>query len=93
MLKGHSYENVCEIIALNDRLESNRGPGIYFNFFKKSVIVVGFLKFLILLNKMGWLDWPKLVAISGYLKKLKYVRGPQFGFNLSFKAISSHMFS
>jgi hypothetical protein len=22
-LKGHSYKNVCEIIALNDRLDSN----------------------------------------------------------------------
>jgi hypothetical protein len=22
-LKGHSYENVCEIIALNDRLDPN----------------------------------------------------------------------
>jgi hypothetical protein len=22
-LKGHSYENVCEIIALNDRLDLN----------------------------------------------------------------------
>jgi hypothetical protein len=33
-LKGHSYENVCEIITLNDRLDSNKGPRPYFNFLK-----------------------------------------------------------
>jgi hypothetical protein len=52
-LKGQSYENVCEIIALNDRLDSNLGPRPYFNFLKWPLIFLGFLKLAILLNKMG----------------------------------------
>jgi hypothetical protein len=33
-LKGHSQENVCEIIALNYSLDQNKGPPTHFDFFK-----------------------------------------------------------
>jgi hypothetical protein len=34
ILKGHSYEKVCEIIAINCSLGLNYGPLTYFNFGK-----------------------------------------------------------
>jgi hypothetical protein len=54
---------VCEIIALNDRLDLNKGPRPYFNFLKLPLNFLGFFKLAILLNKMGSLDLQN-IAIS-----------------------------
>jgi hypothetical protein len=58
VLKGHSYENICTIIALNYSL----GPPMNLNFLKSPLKKLQFFYLSILRNKMGCLDLEDLAT-------------------------------